>query len=409
MNTEYASLRSEINQYKSGQITLFTATASATGIMLGLFVNLMINQKSDLFFSAILIFLPLMVILPSSWMYFEKAIKINRLEAYCTAYAKNILYTPLKDYHYLGYSEYKKEYLKTFATRESIYIKNAPSYIDKYQRFVKAEKALTHWIFRDDLRYWTNSFWAYLGLETICVLVFVVFVLQNPSIIFQMTHMNSCIYLSVALSIIFTLLIIFLKIYGDIFSDNDQYFMRLISLEVILIFFWSLQDILLLGHIGLVNYTVSIVSFAIFCLCHYNVATMNYFRTLTSSELVSNHFPFVKFVSSKLSLKVMSFVSFIVSTIIIYGFGVVYTCINESLVPNICGVAIISISIIILSIIWKIVTVSSILMGNSSYQKSLDRWEYVIEKLMKSEKQDPDFSDDKIEIYPSVDMPDNKK
>ena len=384
MNTEYNSLRNEINQYKTGQITLFTATASATGIMLGLFVNLMINQKSDLFICAILILLPLMVILPSSWMYFEKAIKINRLEAYCTAYAKNFLYAPLKYYHYFGYSEYKRQYLDSLASHGKISNSEVDNEYKKGSVSI-IEKIVTYWIFKEESSYWRNSFYAYFGLELICILVFGVFFLSNTSDERSIYAVFEPIgtYYEIFLSVLLAAMIFGLKKFWNLFRGPKNQSIEFIHYIICLLILW-------LGVFALFRYGQIVLGFILFvCSLLGLFFRIIFFRT-GSCDIGAE----------KPSYDIFLYLVSVLSIIMIYTIEVVLPCISRQ-ISSIQCFAIIFISIFLFSSVWKLVTVSSILFGKYSYEMALDRWEYIIKTLMLTPEDDSKVTD-AGEDYPSL-------
>ncbi len=365
MTAEYNSLRNKINQYKSGQITLFSATASATGIMLGLFVSLMLNQTSNLFICSILILLPLMVILPSSWMYFDNAIKINRLEAYCTTYAKNFIYSASKQYQYLGYSEYKRRYLESLASHVSI----SSSGADNEERIgfvAKIKDTITYWIFKEDFGYWRNSFYAYFGLELICILVFGVFFMsnQNSEIYISLELEQIATYCEMLFSVLMFVTIFSLKTFWNFFRGPRRYSKEYSYHIISLFLFW-------LGVIALLRYYQIFLGFILILCALLGFTYVKVFLRPNSCGSVLEE-PYKERIL---------FLCYIFSIVVIYGIGVLLPFISKQ-IPLIHCFTIFFITIFLLSSAWKFVIVSSILFGKNSYYRAMYRWEFIIKNMM---------------------------
>ena len=237
MNTEYTSLRNEINQYKSGQITLFTATASATGIMLGIFINLIKVGEFNLL-HALLIIMPLIVIIPSAFMFSEKAVKINRLEAYCAVYTEQFMCQPKNSENYLGYSKYKSTYIDLCSKPIQGLKKSNEMYMTYAQGNLSSiKKYYNKWFIHKETKYWVNFCYAYWGLVCTCFIVYVAYAFGSISNLYEGLHIAVtkynlfCIYISIFLVLTFAIL------YGRTFMKGDQYWFSIIFDQIIAIIF----------------------------------------------------------------------------------------------------------------------------------------------------------------------------
>lgn len=120
---ERASLREELHNLKGCQITFLTSSVTATGVILGIAASLISTPFHSFSFSPKIVSLipltPLIVLLPSWWVFFDKATTITRIIGYYRILEKLILQR-CEAINFLGWENALGEFRKRQANGQLI-------------------------------------------------------------------------------------------------------------------------------------------------------------------------------------------------------------------------------------------------------------------------------------------------
>ncbi len=94
---EYLSLREELHNLKNCQVTFLTYSVTGTGLLLGILGRPGLSTESSL-----LLLLPLTILLPFWWVFFDKAKTITRIVGYYRLLEKHMLSVGL-DIDFIGW------------------------------------------------------------------------------------------------------------------------------------------------------------------------------------------------------------------------------------------------------------------------------------------------------------------
>lgn len=156
-NQERVALREELHHLKNCQVTFLTSSVAATGVLLGIATTLSSKEPIGFFF-----LFPLVVLIPSWWIFFDKATTITRIVGYCRILEGLILGYYYAD-NFIGWENALREFRKRQATVKCNRANGPP----KAWRSVLAEILLL----RTGFRYWIFSYWTFLTLSGLCVVV----------------------------------------------------------------------------------------------------------------------------------------------------------------------------------------------------------------------------------------------
>lgn len=155
-------LRNELIQLKNCQLRYFTLSVTATGVLLGLGIQLGSGKSSGLFFLA-----PLLIVLPCWWIFFDKATTITRMVGYIRV-LEEVLRTMANGgskYQYMGWEVALGLYREA---REKARIKR--HFLHKiWLRTVtvlKGFKAVV--LFTTSHRYWSINWYTYFVITMVC-------------------------------------------------------------------------------------------------------------------------------------------------------------------------------------------------------------------------------------------------
>lgn len=154
---ERKALRNELYNLKSCQITFLTTSVTATGLLLGLATTLV---PKDLSLKGITFVFPLIVLIPSWWIFFDKPTTITRVVGYYRILEKLILnqYTTKR---YIGWENSLR--LSRERKKEKKYC--PPPDLKKI--------GFSDWIkemifFQTGHRYWIIAYYTFFALSALC-------------------------------------------------------------------------------------------------------------------------------------------------------------------------------------------------------------------------------------------------
>lgn len=196
---ERAALREELHNLKGCQITFLTSTVTATGVLLGLSNALKTKPIGTLWF------LPLVIIIPFWWIFFDKATTITRIVGYYRMLEAFIL-GDLKPENFKGWENSLSKFRETeIAERELL--PGTPW----LKRIVNFFNML---VFRTGHKYWIIANYVFFGLAATCL------VLGVNSSGFSTIGMIGISF--VTLSLVWQLFVVYQLIYGH-HSYNTNY------------------------------------------------------------------------------------------------------------------------------------------------------------------------------------------
>lgn len=173
LDAERKALRDELHNLKNCQITFLTSSVTATGVLLG--VAFTLSSKPDLGF--VFIF-PLVISLPSWWIFFDKATTITRIVGYYRIIEK-LLTRPYEweAKNFIGWENTLKEY-RSLETRGEI--KTSYECISKstFKQWLKI------FSLRMSHRYWVISYYIFLLLTSLCQITSAVILRNGWAVLF---------------------------------------------------------------------------------------------------------------------------------------------------------------------------------------------------------------------------------
>lgn len=99
---EQAVLRTELVSLKNCQITFLTYAITGSGVLLGLAYNMASTENAPFPNLGVLYLIPLTIILPFWWIFFDKATTITRIVGYYRI-LEELLIDPTKEVNYVGW------------------------------------------------------------------------------------------------------------------------------------------------------------------------------------------------------------------------------------------------------------------------------------------------------------------
>jgi hypothetical protein len=164
---ELMALRQELHNLKTCQITFLTLSVTATGGLLGLGTSF-----ADQSILSLVALSPLVLILPSWWIFFDKATTITRIVGYYRILEKLVINRSkseedkpdpdIKNIRFIGWENSLKKF------REHQEHENPPCEEEyKIKSFWSGIAELV--ILKTKNLYWVISFYVFLGLSALCV------------------------------------------------------------------------------------------------------------------------------------------------------------------------------------------------------------------------------------------------
>ncbi|MFA5401085.1 MAG: hypothetical protein WC169_08580 [Dehalococcoidia bacterium] len=163
---EIRSLREELHNFKSCQITFLTFSVTATGILLGL--GTILTSRSLL---GLLFLFPLVFLLPAWWIFFDKATSITRIVGYYRI-LENLILGNYVAANFLGWENGLREFRKRQEHHELICTN-----ITGCQWY--HHKPYMSFNLRTINPFWCISYSAFLAISGLCVVVSLVIVLMD--------------------------------------------------------------------------------------------------------------------------------------------------------------------------------------------------------------------------------------
>lgn len=152
---EHSFLRTELAHLKDCQIKFLTFSVTATGIILGMIGKSKLSLSEGLTISENMWLLPLVVLIPAWWVFFDKATTITRIVGYFRVIEKLIL-KKADAQNYAGWESSLSEFREE-KSKEKVKV--------KFKEFFKLLKILT---LQTSNRYWVITYYIFLSLSLIC-------------------------------------------------------------------------------------------------------------------------------------------------------------------------------------------------------------------------------------------------
>jgi hypothetical protein len=160
---ERKALREELYNLKGCQITFLTTSITATGLLLGLAASL-----APVSYKGIAFFFPLIVLLPSWWIFFDKASTITRVVGYYRILESLILGHCTAE-NYVGWEN-------------SLHLFRRMQKEGKLRQPTNEEKiGILDWIkemifYKTGHRYWVTSYYTFFALSSVCTGISVILI-----------------------------------------------------------------------------------------------------------------------------------------------------------------------------------------------------------------------------------------
>jgi len=152
-NNERIVLREELHNLKNCQITFLTTSVAATGALLGFTPSIKSSLPPEISF-----LIPLVILLPSWWIFFDKATTITRIIGYYRILEKLILRKCIAK-RFLGWENALGEFRNAQEGGKLKYKKKKIGFI---KRFRLADLRTSH-------PYWLVSYFIFFGLSALCI------------------------------------------------------------------------------------------------------------------------------------------------------------------------------------------------------------------------------------------------
>ncbi|HID19392.1 MAG TPA: hypothetical protein EYP28_00400 [Methanophagales archaeon] len=152
---EYATLREELLNLKNCQVTFLTFSVTATALLLGLIA------KPGTFSSGLLSLSPLLLLLPSWWIFLDKATTITRIVGYFRILEKMIL-----EQYKAGWFSGWENALTRFRQLQSEGELKLPDHLREKR---KVGYLLKLAILRTTHPYWVITWYTFFGLSVLCL------------------------------------------------------------------------------------------------------------------------------------------------------------------------------------------------------------------------------------------------
>lgn len=171
--SERDMLRKELQELKNCQVRYFSISITATAILFGVLGRFVGGPPTGEFF-----LIPLLVVLPCWWIFFDKATTITRIVAYCRILDTRIYSFPVGDYAHAGWENALNDFrgAEEKALRQSVILSLFLALVTSPFRIVRllAVKTLH--------RYWLVNWFTFFGLATACVALGIVFSCSNMAL-----------------------------------------------------------------------------------------------------------------------------------------------------------------------------------------------------------------------------------
>jgi hypothetical protein len=158
LHKEKEALRTELVSLKNCQITFLTYTVTGTGLLMGFAVNLVSTDKSPLPMLGIMYLVPLTIILPFWWIFFDKATTITRIVGYYRI-LEELIIDPKSNVTFLGWenalAKFRDEYGKKSTTPPP---PNQERFLVRLFRLI---------VLQTSQRYWVITYYTFTSLSLI--------------------------------------------------------------------------------------------------------------------------------------------------------------------------------------------------------------------------------------------------
>jgi hypothetical protein len=165
---ELVTLRQELNHLKNCQMTVLTASFTSTGVIFGL---MRLNPDEPV--NPIAYLLPLVVILPSFWIFLDKARTITRIVGYYRILEEIVSHIHIPTY-FLGWENSLENFRNSWRDHHQTLKKTKKQSIMK--SVINVCKVA---IPGSPHGYWTIAYYTFSSLSALCIILAII-TLQNP-------------------------------------------------------------------------------------------------------------------------------------------------------------------------------------------------------------------------------------
>ena len=184
MMRERDILRTELVELKNCQIRYFALSITSAGLLIGVGSQLLGSRCSGLLF-----FAPLMILLPSWWIFFDKATTITRIVGYNRVLEGKIIAEHVTNGEYVGWESALRDFrtkIKYGPKKSSLGHPCKNIGVIRAQLRAISGQQTTH-------RYWLIIWWTFCSLSGLCLALGAVFLgpsglLVGPAMLFPVAY-----------------------------------------------------------------------------------------------------------------------------------------------------------------------------------------------------------------------------
>ncbi len=163
-SSEQGMLRTELSSLKNCQITFLTYAVTGTGILFGLAVNLAGTDDAPFPSLGAFYLIPLIILLPFWWIFFDKATTITRIVGYYRILENLIIYPHHKALvTFLGWENALAEFRHRYGSKDEIKDPSAPQSIPKGLSDLL--------LLQVSQKYWMLTFYTFTSLSLLSLMI----------------------------------------------------------------------------------------------------------------------------------------------------------------------------------------------------------------------------------------------
>jgi hypothetical protein len=216
---ERSSLRQELHNLKNCQITFLTTSVTATGLLLGLATTLTSKIEFGKTTVAIIFLLPLIVLLPFWWVFFDKATSITRIVGHYRILERLIL-GRCQATNFIGWENAIGEFRRRQVRGE--FASRIGEDVSPWQS--RLAKIL---LLRTGHRYWVISYYTFLALSVVCIVTSIILIRRGWYLVFPIVSL-----LPISISAWWNIREVWHLIYGHhSYDTNECYWEQVLEVE----------------------------------------------------------------------------------------------------------------------------------------------------------------------------------
>jgi len=162
IRSEYKTLREELHNLKNCQVTFLTFSVTATGLVLGVIGRF---SPDIIQYTGLLFLVPLVILLPSWWIFFDKAVSIARIVGYMRVLEYLVLHPQVPAPGFCGWENALGLFRDARISKPHRVDPHYPKGLQWVSLFIRL------FTFRTTQRYWVLGYYAFSSLSILCILL----------------------------------------------------------------------------------------------------------------------------------------------------------------------------------------------------------------------------------------------